>query len=305
MLLKTNIGDTLEPGFLEIFLDNYKETERIFTALFSVKSSTKQDERISAFTGFGYPVPKPENAPITYEDPIQMYDTVFTHVVYAKGFKVSREAIDDDQYNIISRLPGLLGRSLRRWEENSGSLVLQRAFNTSYQGGDAVPLASTVHPRSDGGATQSNASATGITLTEANYETARLAMRNQLDDKGMKVDVMPNKIYVPIALEKSARIIFESNLRSGTADNDVNFYKGTLQIVPWIYLDNTSTTAWFLCDTDQANFLWFWKDRAEFKNDTSFETDAYLYKARERFSNGFGDWRGFWASAGDGLAYSS
>jgi phage major head subunit gpT-like protein len=305
MILKANIGDTLEPGFLEIFLDNYKETERIYTSLFNVKSSMKQDERISAFTGFGYPVPKSENAPISYEDPVQMYDTVFTHITYAKGFKVSRESLDDDQYNIISRMPALLGKSMRRWEENSGSLVVARAFNQSYLGGDAKSLASTVHPRSDGGSSQSNASATGLTLTEANYETARLAMRNQLDDKGMKVDVMPNKLYVPIALEKTARILFESNLRAGTADNDLNFYKGTLQIVPWIYLDNISTTAWYLCDTDQANFMWFWRDKAEFKNDTSFETDAYLYKARERFTNGFGDWRGFWASKGDGAAYAS
>jgi len=305
MILKANIGDTLEPGFLSIFLDSYKETERVYTSLFTVKSSDKQDERISAFSGFGYPVPKAENAPITYEDPVQMYDTVFTHIVYAKGFKVSREALDDDQYNIINQLPAKLGRSLRRWEEKSGSYVLERAFNTSYQGGDGKVLASTVHPRSDGGATQSNASSTGITLTEANYETARLAMRNQKDDKGMKIDVTPNKVYVPIELEKATKIIFESNLRAGTADNDMNFYKGTIQVVPWIYLGDTSTTAWYLCDTEQANFLWFWRDKAEFKNDTAFETDAFLYKARERFSNGFGDWRGVYASKGDGLAYSS
>jgi len=131
MILRAQIPHELEPGFLEIFLDNYKETERVYTTLFEVRSSEKQDERVSAFTGFGYPVAKAENAPIQYEDPIQMYDTVFTHVVYAKGFKVSREAMDDDQYNVVSRLPAKLGRSLRRHEENSGSLVLQRAFNSA------------------------------------------------------------------------------------------------------------------------------------------------------------------------------
>ena len=307
MLQRANTPDLLEPGFRQIFLDNYKETERVFTSLFNVMTSSKQTERVSAFSGFGYPVPKAENEPISYEDPQQMYDNTFSHVVYAKGFKVSREAMDDDQYNVISRLPGKLGRSLRRWEEKSGSLVLERAFNTSYQGGDAKPLASTIHPRSDGGATQSNASATGITLTEANFETARLAMMNQKDDKGMKIGIKPNKLIIPIELGKTANIIFNSNLRSGTADNDLNPYKGAVQIVEWIYLNDTSTTAWFLMDTDQATdtLIWFWRDRAEFKQDDLFETESRAYKARERFSTGFGDYRGFWASKGDGGAYSS
>src|SRR5437762_2786139 len=100
MIVRANVPDTLEPGFLEIFLDNYKETERVYPTLYDTRTSQKQDERVSAMTGFGYPTPKAEQAPIDYEDPVLMYQTVFTHIVYSKGFKVSREAIDDDQYNI-------------------------------------------------------------------------------------------------------------------------------------------------------------------------------------------------------------
>ena len=180
---------------------------------------------------------------------------------------------------------------------------LYRAFNTSYQGGDAVPLISTVHPRSDAGTSQSNASATGITLTEANYETARIAMRGQLDDKGQKIDVRPMKLVVPIQLKTAADIIFGSNLRSGTADNDMNPYKGALTIVEWIYMDRNNTH-WFLIDTDQHKVTWYWREKAGFKQDTAFETDAALFKVRERFSNGFSDWRGTWGSQGDSAAYS-
>lgn len=304
MILRSDIPHELEPGFLQIFLDNYDEKERKALPLFDQRTSKKQDERISAMTGFGFPVQKGENAPISYEDPVQMYDTVFTHVTWAKGFKVSREAMDDDQYNIVSRLPGKLGRSLRRWEEKSATQVLERAFNTSYQGGDAVPLCSTVHPRSDGGATRSNASATGIVLNEANFETGRRVFRNFLDDKGMKIEAMPTKIAIPVELEKSANIIFNSTLRSGTADNDLNFYKGMVDIVVLPYLNDTSTTAWFLLDNSQEGLIWFWRDRAEFKRDDAFETESLLFKCRERFSNGFYDYRFIWGSKGDGAAYS-
>ena len=304
MITRSLAPDTLEPGFLELFVDNYKETERVYPQIFDVRSSSKQDERVSAFSGFGYPVAKTEGAPIDYEDPVQMYDQTFTHVVYAKGFKVTREAIDDDQYNVISRLPALLGKSLRRWEEKSGSYVLERAFNSSYLGGDGQELCSTVHPSSAGGSSQSNASSTGITLTEANYETLRNQLRNQDDDKGMKIDTSPTHVIVPIELQKTAEIIFKSNLRSGTADNDFNPYQGTVTVIPWIYLGDTSTTAWFVLDKDQMNFLWFFRDRVEFKNDDTFDTEVKLYKARERFTNGFADWRGFVGSRGDGAAYS-
>lgn len=300
---RSTFGDLLEPGFAQIYNDAYQENERIYTSIFRSKTSGKQDERESGITGFGLLVQKDENAPVTYEDPIQMYDVLYTHLTYAKGFKISKELYDDDQYNVMSSKPEQLGKAARRTEEISAANVLNRAFNTSYQGGDAVPLCSTVHPRSDAGTSQSNASATGITLTEANYETGKLAMRKQLDDKGQKIDIRPNTLLIPIDLEKTANIIFNSNLRSGTADNDMNPYKGEVKVMPWIFMDRL-TTHWFLMDKPQQKLTWFWREKANFKQDTAFETDAALFKVRERFSNGFSDWRGFWGSQGNGSAYS-
>lgn len=301
---RSTFGDLLEPGFAEIYNDAYKETERVFTSIFRVASSEKQDERDSGVTGFGLLTVKAENAPIDYEDPIQMYDVLYTHSTYAKGYKISKELYDDDQYNVMNDKPAQLGRAARRTEELSGANVLNRAFNTSYQGGDAVPLCSTAHTRSDGGTSQSNANSTGITFGEANYETGKMAFRKQLDDKGMKIDVKPRKLIIPIDLEKTARIVFGSNMRSGTADNDTNPYLNEVQITPWIYMDR-NTTHWFLVDTDQHKLKWFWREKANFKQDTAFETDAALFKVRERFSSGFSDWRGIWGSQGDGAAYSS
>lgn len=301
--LRSTFGDLLEPGFNQIYNDAYKEMDRVFTQVFRIQDSRKQDERDSAVTGFGYLTKKSENAPIDYEDPIQMYHVVYVHLTYAKGFKVSKEMFDDDQYNIMNSKPDQLGRAARRTEENQASNVFNNAFSTSFTGGDAKPLCSTVHPRSDGGTSQSNASATGLVLSETNYETGKIAMRKQLDDKGMIIDVRPSDILIPIDLEKTAHILFNSPLRAGTADNDLNFYRDEVKIIPWRFI--SSTTQWFLIDRDQHKVKWFWREKANFKQDTTFETDAALFKVRERFSNGFSDWRGIWGSQGDGVAYSS
>jgi phage major head subunit gpT-like protein len=300
---RSTFGDLLEPGFREIFDDVYKEMPEVYPQLFHVNSSSKQDEKDSAVSGFGLMQQTSEGGQVDYEDPVQMYDVTYTHLKYTKGFKVSEEMVEDDQYNVINKKPAALARSARRTAENSACGVFNNAFSTSYQGGDAKPLASTSHPRSDGGSSQSNASSTSIALTETNLETARLAMRAQLDDKGMKIQVMANTLLVPPALEKTAHQIVDSSLRSGTADNDLNFYKGKLKIISWDWL--TSSTAWFLIDSRQHEINWFWRVKPEFKQDVAFDTGMALFKTRARFSNGWSDWRGVWGSKGDGTAYSS
>jgi hypothetical protein len=303
MAYRSGFGDILEPGFREIFNDKYLELPQVFPQLFHVNTSIKQDEKDSAISGFGLMVQTNEGASVTYEDPVQMYDKRYTHLKYTLGFKISEELYDDDQYNVMNKKPAALGKAARRTAESSAAGVFNNAFSTSYLGGDAKPLASISHPRSDGGTAQSNASATGITLNETNLETARLAMRAQLDDKGMKIESVANILLVPPALEKDAHVIVDSSLRSDSADNDLNFYKGKYNIIVWDWL--TSSTAWFLLDSRQHELTWFWRKKPEFKQDGAFDTGMALYKCQCRFSNGWSDWRGTWGSQGDGANYGS
>lgn len=301
--LRSGFGDLLEPGFRQIWDDTYNEIPQVFPTLFHVSSSEKQDEKDSAVSGFGLMAVTSEGGQVNYEDPLQLYDVRYVHLKYTKGFKISEELYDDDQYNVMNKKPQALARSARRTAESSAADVFNRAFNTSYLGGDGVPLASTVHPRADGGSSQSNASATGITLTETNLETARVAARGQLDDKGMRIQVMCDTILVPINLEKQANIIINSTMRSGTADNDYNFYKGGYKVVAWEYL-TLNTTMWFMIDSKLHQLMWFWRKKPEFKQDTAFDTGMALFKAQARWSNGFSNWRGVWGSKGDGAAYA-
>lgn len=300
---RSTFGDLLEPGFREIYDDAFKELPLVMDSLLHINSSTRQDEKDSGVTGFGLLALTGEGEQVDYEDPVQMYDVTYIHQKYTKGFKVSEEAYEDDQYNVIAKKPAALARAARRTAENAAANIFNNAFSTSYQGGDAKPLISVSHPRSDGGTAQSNGSATGITLTDDNLETGRLASRGQKDDKGMKIQINPTVIVVPMDLEKDANIIVKSTMRSGVADNDLNFYQNKFQVVAWEYI--SSTTAWFLIDKAQHQLNWFWRVKPEFKQDNSFDTGMALFKTRTRFSNGWSDWRGVWGSKGDGAAYAS
>lgn len=299
---RANFGDLLEPGLRKIFDDKYNEIPEVFSSIFHVDSSNVDVERDSAVTGFGLLTQTAEGGAITYEDPIQMYDVSYVHLKYTKGFKVSEELVEDDRYNVIKKKPAALAKAARRTAEYLAAQVFNNGFSSG-TGGDGKYLFSTAHPRADGGTAQSNASSTGITLTETNLNTALLAMRGQLDDKGQKISVKADTIVVPPALEKTAQILTNSKMRPGTADNDFNYYEGMLKIVSWDWL--SSTTAWFLLDSSEHELHWFWRIRPEFKQDTSFDTGMALYKTRFRSSRGWSDWRGTYGSAGDGAAYSS
>lgn len=301
--IRGNFKDELDPAIRQIFLDRYSEEPQVMPEVFNVVSSTRDSETDSATTGFGMLIETSELGALDYEDPVKMYKTVYSHKKYTKGFKVSKELMEDDQHNVIARLPKLLAKSTVRTTEYFAASVLNNGFSTSYTSyGDGNPLLSTSHDRADGGTAQSNASSTGITLTETNLETGRLALEKVLDDKGQIVTFQADKLIIPVDLRKTAQILTQSTLRPGTANNDVNIFEGVFKIVPWRYL--TSSTAWFLQDSSEHLLNFFWRVKPEFKSDYNFDADAALYKVRIRFSTGWSDWRGFWGSKGDGAAYS-
>jgi len=298
---RANFPDLLEPVFRKIFDDRYKELPQEFPTIYSVSNSGKQQEKDSAVSGFGLLELTPEGGAINYEDPVQMYDKTYTHLKYTKGFKISEEMYEDDQYNVMKKKPKALGRAVRRTADYYGAQAFNNAFNTANPGGDGVPMCSTVHPRSDGGTAQSNASATGITLTDQNLAVGRIAMRGQLDDKGMRILAKANTILTGVELEDTAKRLVGSAKRPGVADNDINVHENAYTLRVWDYI--TSDTAWFLLGDDRE-LNWFWRIRPEFKQDDRFDTGMGCYKTRIRFSYGWSDWRAIWGSQGDGAAYA-
>lgn len=301
--IRANFQDELDPAIRKIFFDRYDEEPQVMPMVFNMMTSDRDSEKLSATTGFGKLAQTSELGALDYEDPLKMYKTTITHLKYTKGFKVSQELVEDDQHNVISQMPRALAKSVVYTTEFWGASVFNNAFSTSYTSyGDGKPLASTSHTRADAGTAQSNASSTGIVLSESNLEVGRLALEKALNDKGQIVNFKADTLLVPVDLRKTAQIITESTMRPGTANNDVNVYDGVFKVIPWRYL--TSTTAWFLLDKSNHLVDWIWRVRPEFKSDFNFDADAALYKVRCRFGFGWADWRGVWGSKGDAASYT-
>jgi hypothetical protein len=179
--------------------------------------------------------------------------------------------------------------------------VLNNGFTNSavYYGGDGVPLFSTSHPLVSGGV-NSNTQSTPADLNETSLEAAVIQIAAWVDEKGLLIAAKPRKLIVPPSLMFVATRLLDTNLRVGTADNDINALKNNGSI-PEGYCVNhylTDTNGWYLT-TDVPNGLKHFERTALTNSmDGDFDTGNVRYKARERYSFGWSDPLGMFGSPG-------
>jgi hypothetical protein len=177
--------------------------------------------------------------------------------------------------------------------------VLNSGFAGGPTYGDGVTLFSTAHPLVSGGV-NSNRPTTGADLNETSLENAVIQIAGWTDERGLLIAAKPKKLVVPPALMFVATRLLETELRVGTADNDINAIKNNGSI-PGGYTVNhflTDTNAWFLM-TDVPNGLkHFVRTPLQNSMDGDFDTGNVRYKARERYSFGVSDPLGAYGSPG-------
>jgi phage major head subunit gpT-like protein len=325
-MLKSAFTDLHDARFREVFDDKYENYDTYYEKIFQVETSDKSYEQYSSVSGHTLMQPKGEGSTSQTDARIQGYDVQFVNNSYSLEAELSYENIKDDQFKILNKEAAALGKSAKRTPDAYAADAFKRGFATTDSYGnaqvaaDGKPFFSTLHPKnpSETGTTYSNASASGITLTEDNLETGILALQQQLNPKGLLLQSVARVLVVPMALRKTAILITGSDKRSNTADNDANPYKGferyyggTMDVVVWPQLDavnlNGSATAWFLLDPEIHELIFQWRERpnvwpVEFNKKG---TGEFIYTCFARFEYGMVDWRGTWGSKGDGQAYSA
>ena len=221
------------------------------------------------------------------------------HTEIALGYAITRKAIDDNLYK-TQFMPSNLGliESFQQTKEIYGANVFNTAqtYNAAV-GGDGVSLVNTSHPI-DGG-TVSNTFSTQQDLNEASLLNGMISIRtNFRDQAGLKVFARGRKLVVPPQLEPVAIRLTKTELRPGTADNDVNAILSTAGGIPEGYIVNdflTSAYAWFLLtNIDGLAYM----ERVKFETDmqVDFVTDNLLVKGYERYSFGYYNWRAIFGS---------
>jgi hypothetical protein len=294
---RSTIPDLLWPGIHAIFGTEYEKFPKEYSRIFDVRRSTKAYEKITEATGLGLAAVKAEGASITYDTPGTGPATVATHVTYGLGYIITREAMEDNQYEEVATANArALPWSMAVTKEIVHANILNRAITSGYTYGDGQVLASTAHPTANG--TQSNL-LTAADLSESSLEDALTVIAQAKNSAGLPIALRAVRLIVGPGQIFNATRLFESAGRSGTADNDVNAFK-TLGLVPEIvinhYLDDAD--AWILQTNAPNGLISFQRRALDLEDDTDFDTENRKHKASERYSATVGDWRSVFYNAG-------
>jgi len=243
-----------------------------------------------------------EGSAIAYDNAQEAWSTRYTHETIALGFSITEEAVEDNLYDSLSaRYTKSLARAMSYTKQVKAAAVLNNGFTNSavYYGGDGVPLFSFSHP-TVGGGTNSNTPSTQVDLNETSLEAAVIQIAAWTDERGLLIAAKPKKMIVPPSLMFVAKRLLDTELRVGTADNDINALK-QMGAIPEGYTVNhylTDTNAWFLTTDVPNGMKHFVRTPLQNSMDGDFDTGNVRYKSRERYSFGWSDPLGMWGTSG-------
>lgn len=291
----------LWPGVKAIFGSSYSEWPEEYSKIFDRVQSDKSYEEYFEVTGFGLAPIKNEGDSISYDSESQGYTHRLTNVTIALGYVVTMEELMDNKYEQVSgRRAKRLSFSIRQSKETIGANILNRAFNSSYTGGDSKELCATDHSTLDG--TQSNELATAADLSEASIEDLSIQIRKAKNTRGRIIQLMEDCLIVPPDLWYEANRVMKSTLQNDSTDNAVNVLRATNALPGGIVQNHylTDTDAWFIKTKLPAGEGLIYQERmpVKFEQDNDFDTKNAKAAGIERYVFGWSDWRGLYGTPG-------
>jgi len=297
---RQQLAKELEPGLNALFGLEYKNYENQHTEIYDIENSDRAFEEEVMLSGFANAAVKAEGSAVTFDTANEAFTSRYTHETIALAFAITEEAIEDNLYDrIATRYTKALARSMAQTKQIKAANVLNNGFDSSFPGGDGKELFATDHPTQSAG-TLANELSTSADLSETSLEQAMIDIAAFKDERGFKIAARGLKLIIPSELQFTAERILRSPARVGTADNDLNALSSKGMLPQGYVVNNylTDTDAFFI-KTDVPNGMKMF-NRANLKTamEGDFDTGNVRYKARERYSFGFSDWRGMFGSPG-------
>ena len=289
----------LLPGLNALFGLEYKRYGEEHKEIYETESSDRSFEEETKLSGFGAAPVKNEGQALAYDNAQEAWTARYNHETIALGFSLTEEAIEDNLYDrLASRYTKALARSMAQTKQIKAAGVLNNAFNTAFAVGDGAALCSAAHPSLSGN--QRNQLTVAADLNETSLEQMLIDVASLTDERGLKIAVRGMKLIIPKELQFIAERVLNSNLRSGTADNDANAMKSMGMIPEGAVVNHflTDTDAFFI-KTDAPNgFKYFNRSALKTAMEADFDTGNMRFKARERYSFGVSDWRCVYGTPG-------
>ena len=289
----------LLPGLNALFGLEYASYENEHAEIYETETSERSFEEEVKLSGFGAAPVKAEGSAVSYDNAQESFTARYNHETVAMGFSITEEAMEDNLYDSLSaRYTKALARAMAYTKQVKAASLLNTGF-TTFQSGDGVTLFDASHPTVGGGV---NANVPGVAadLNETSLEQAVIDIAAFTDERGLLIAARPRKLIVPPALMFVATRLLQTELRVGTADNDINAIRNNGSIPEGFRVNHylTDTDAWFLTTDVPNGMKHFVRTAMATSMDGDFDTGNVRYKARERYSFGVSDPLGMYGSAG-------
>lgn len=317
MLSGIEWATSIRPGILKWVHDGWVSQQPDYKSITMMEKTNHAYEEYQSSTGVGIfaEVSKGESSPS--QTLPEGYLQRITNRIYAATTEVRREDWERDRYGDVKKAATTMGAGVIQTYNYWSFNPLRGGFTSTVTYADAQEFFSTAHPRKDGGTAISNASSTSIPFTYANLETGKLALYDQVDDKGRVSTVGDGalSIVVPMDLEREAIVFTQSSQAASGNNNDINYYKGKFNVVSTKWLRSTiaarevdgiagSATAWYLMDSARQSLTFQLEQPLRVETDYHSRTRTAEYTGTTQFRVVPQNWRGWWGSKGDGSSYS-
>jgi hypothetical protein len=296
---RSQILKELLPGLNALFGQEYATYENEHAEIYETETSERSFEEEVKLSGFGAAPVKSEGAAISYDNAQEAFTARYNHETVAMGFSITEEAMEDNLYDSLSaRYTKALARAMAYTKQVKAASLLNTGF-TTFQSGDGVTLFNASHP-TVGGGVNSNTPAVDADLNETSLEQSVIDIAAYVDERGLLIAARPRKLIVPPALMFVATRLLQTELRVGTADNDINAIRNNGSIPEGFRVNHylTDTDAWFLTTDVPNGMKHFVRTAMTTSMDGDFDTGNVRYKARERYSFGVSDPLGMYGSPG-------
>ena len=290
---RAQLAKELEPGLNALFGMEYARYDNEHAEIYEEESSDRAFEEEVLIVGFGNAPVKPEGEGVAFDNANEGFTARYEHETIALAFALTEEAVEDNLYDRLgSRYTKALARSMANTKQIKAASILNNAFSSSFPGGDGQPLISSSHPLSGGGSGANRAS-TFADLNETSLEDSLIRISTPVDDRGLSIALQGIKLIVPPQLQFVADRLLQSPGRVGTSDNDINAISN-MGMLPEGYVVNhylNDPDAFFLKTDVPDGFKYFVRSPLQTSLEGDFDTGNMRYKARERYSFGFSNWR--------------
>ena len=218
---------------------------------------------------------------------------------FANRLEIDPALLEDKQYDVLMQQARDLRNSYDRKKEKMAVNVFSNATSAAFdfqESEEGLSWANSSHTtKVPNVSTSTGFSNTGTSaLDPTSLAAARISLMRLRDSMGNLINTRSKlAVVIPITLADTLEEIIGTDRGLYTDEGTINVHKGAYSAIPWILLDDTSTTDWSLVRVDEMKkqLLWFDRLKAQYMAHIDKDTLSNVHSIHGRFGYLFKDWR--------------